>query len=92
MQRSYNSGKNRFIVFCQEVNLTPFPAAESTLCIFVAYLALQGSKHQTLKSYLSAVRHLQIENNCFDPFIQQSLVKLELVLKGSKHYQAALGV
>ena len=27
-----------------------------------------------------------------DPFNQQSLVKLELVLKGIKHYQAALGV
>ena len=92
MQRSYNSGKNRFITFCQEANLTPFPAAESTLCIFAAYLALQGLKHQTIKSYLSAVRHLQIEKNCFEPFNQQSLVKLELVLKGIERYQAALGV
>ena len=91
-QRSYNAGKNRFITFCQEANLTPFPAAESTLCIFAAYLALQGLKHHTIKSYLSAVRHLQIEKNCFDPFNQQSLVKLELVLKGVKRYQAALGV
>jgi len=64
-----------------------FPAAKSTLCIFAAYLARQGLKHQTIKSYLSAVRHLQIEKNCFDPFNQQSLVKLELVLKGIERYQ-----
>ena len=48
--------------------------------------------HQTIKSYLLAVRHLQIEKNCFDLFNQQSLVKLELVLKGIKRYHAALGV
>ena len=91
MQWSYNSGKDRFVTFRQEANLTCFLAAESTLCIFAAYLALQGLKHHTIKSYLSAVRHLQIEKNCFDPFNQQSLVKLELVLKGVKRYQAALG-
>ena len=32
------------------------------------------------------------EKNYFDPFNQQSLVKLELVLKGIKRYQAALGI
>ena len=72
--------------------MPPCPASERTLCCFAAYLAFQGLKHQSIKNYLSAVRHLQIENECFDPFSQQTLARLELVMRGIKRYQASQNI
>ena len=59
-RRSYRSAQNRYISFCQLANVTPFPVSTHILCQFVAFLGSQGLKHQTVKSYLSAVRHAQI--------------------------------
>ena len=60
---------------------------EQTLCRFVGYLAQEGLAHQTIKGYLSAVRHLQISRGLPDPF-QQAQPKLEYTLKGIKSTQA----
>ena len=92
-QWSYNSGKNRFITFCQEANLTHFPAAKSTLCIFAAYI-ISSTRLKTPDDKRLPLSGLPLTNRekLFDPFNQQSLIKLELVLKGIKRYQAALGV
>ena len=54
---------------------------------FVAALVNQGLKLQTIKCYLSAVRHLQIECGGGDPRVE-SMPLLALTLRGAKREQA----
>ena len=56
-------------------------------CQFVAILANDKLCHATIKCYLSAVRHLHLENNCLDPKIT-NIGRLEQVLRGVKYIQA----
>ena len=81
--RSYESAKRRYSQFCLLNKLTPLPLTEYNLCIFAAYLANSGLAHQTIKCYLSAVKHLQIESGMGDPSMS-SMPKLEHVLRGIK--------
>ena len=62
------------------------PASEEGLCRFVARLA----GDQTIKSYLSGVRHLHIEGSP-DPFIQP-LHRLHYTLRGVKRLEGEKGV
>ena len=86
-QKAYRSGKNKYLKFCEKAATPPLPVTEQSLCRFVGYLAKEGLAHQTMKCYLSAVRHLQISGGFPDPF-QQALPKLEYTLKGVKSTQA----
>ena len=52
---------------------------EGKLCSFVAFVANSGLAHQTVKCYLSAIRHLQIKSGMGDPQIS-AMPKLEHVL------------
>ena len=63
---------------------------ENQLCFYVSYLANEGLAHQTIKSYLSAVRHLQISYGYPDPHIGD-MPRLEQVLKGIKSSQVRQG-
>ena len=56
------------------------------MCEFVASTA-KGFKHQTIKSHLAAVRHMQILVGWGDPLIH-SMPLLECVLRGVKSEQA----
>ena len=67
--------------------MTPLPAAEHQLCQFVSLLANQSLCHNTIKSYLAAVRHLHIAEGYGDPHISR-MAKLEQVLRGIKLVQA----
>ena len=67
------------------------PASESTLCYFVSFLATAKLKHQTIKCYLSAVRHLHITEGHNDPF-KVDLPRLHYVLRGIKRSQGEEGV
>lgn len=67
----------------------PLPVSEDRLCQFVAFLRLEGLRHQTAKSYLSAVRHLQISQGRGDPCIS-SMPRLELVMRGMKRSQTGI--
>ena len=58
----------------------------------MTFLASQALKHQTIKCYLSAVRHAQIEAGLHDPFYNTDLSRLEYVLKGIKREQASKGI
>ena len=49
----------------------------------VAFVANSGLAHQTIKCYLSAIRHLQIESGRGDPQIS-TIPKLDHVLRGIK--------
>ena len=79
--RFYHTGQCHYIAFCQDANFQPLPLSEHTLCIFVAHLASEGLTHQTIKSYLSALRHYHIMSGRGDPFI---VPLLQYVLRGIK--------
>ncbi len=51
-------------------------------------LSTDALKHQTIKCYLSGIRHAQIALGHGDPFANQSMPRLEYVLKGIKRSQA----
>ena len=66
--QSYKSGQNRYLRFCQDAALSPWPLSEQALCLFVAQLGKEGLRHQSIKCYLSAVRFLSIMRSEGDPF------------------------
>ena len=59
----------------------PFPVSEELFCHCVAFLAKNAIVHNPIKSYLSAVRHLQISFGFADPFMA-SMSHLEQILRG----------
>ena len=83
-RRTYALAKRRYATFCQSASLASLPLSEGTLCKYVAYLAKQDLKHQSIKCYLSALRHLQIEAGLGDPYAPGAFPRLEYVLKGVK--------
>ena len=42
--------------------MLPLPVSESGLCKFVTYLAEQGLKYRTIKTYLSGTQYLHIRS------------------------------
>ena len=82
--RTYSSGLHRYMVFCTAANLQPIPLAEHTLCMFAAQLAKEGLTHQTIQSYLSAIRHFHIYSGQGDPFVAAPFPLLQYVLRGIK--------
>jgi hypothetical protein len=86
-KQTYKSAKRRYLTFCSLHDIAPIPTSEWVLCRYVAYLANEGLTHSTIRGYLSAVRHLHIEEDRGDPNIS-GMAKLELVLKGVKMVQA----
>ena len=69
--------------------MTPIPAKEDTLLMFVGHLAQQGLAYQTIKVYLSAVRILHVSAGLHNEFAGQLTPRLEMVLKGIKKDKAA---
>ena len=76
-------------VFCREAQVEPSPFVEHTLCMFCAHLASEGLSHQTIKSYLSAIRHYHIVEGKGDPFIANVFPLLQYVLRGIKRSPAS---
>ena len=74
---TYKSGQNRYLLFCKLYHITnALPVNEQTLC----YLGEEGL---AIKSYLSAVRYLQISYGFPSPF-NVPMPCLELILRGIK--------
>ena len=86
-QRAYLAGKKKYMLFCQDTSTSPLPVTEVKLVNFVAFAVDKGLKHQTIKCYLSAIRHLQIEWGGGDPRVEK-MPLLELTLRGAKRQQA----
>jgi hypothetical protein len=80
----YGSGQRRYMAFCSGANLSPLPLVEHTLCMFVTYLAT----HQTIKSYLSAIRRYHILAGQGDPFTGNPFPQQQYVLRGIKRSPA----
>lgn len=57
---SYSSAQKRYLHFCDSYKIPPLPLSDTSLCLFAAFLAYQGLKQQSIKSYLAALRHLQV--------------------------------
>ena len=90
-KKVYSSGQKRFLEFCSlyEIN-DVLPVSQELLCYFVAYLGKQGLRHSTIKSYLAAVRSLQVDYGFNSPF-EESMPKLDRVMKGIKVEQGKKG-
>jgi len=86
-QRAYTAGKKKYLMFCQESGTAPLPVTEKKLLGFVAFAINQRLKHQTIKCYLSAVRHLQVACGGGDPRVE-SMPLLELALRGARKEQS----
>ena len=90
-QQVYRCGSRRFQKFCSLHNLRPYPAGESMLTSFIAWLYQTGVTAGTIKSYLSAaVRYTQISLGHGDPHAA-SMPQLEYVVKWVKRKTAAQG-
>ena len=86
-QKTYASAQSRYLSFCSQFLLTPLPVSESQLCRFVSFLATEKVSHSSTKTYLSAVRHLQVSYCYPDPQLY-SMPKLQGVVRGIKSQQA----
>ena len=73
----------RFYSFCDRFHVfNPFPVTESILCSFAAFLADEKLSPQSIKTYLAAVRNIQISLGLPDPRQESSLPVLERVQAG----------
>ena len=89
-QRTYRSGQNKYLRFCEAGGFQAVPASEAVLCRFVAHTAEVGLRHRTIKVYLSAVRFLHIaegEKDLFEP----GLLRLQYTLQGISRAEAEKG-
>ena len=76
-KKVYSTGQKHFMKFCSEYYIqNVLPVDEDVLCYFVAYLGKQGLGHGTIKSYLAAVRSLQIDYGFHNPF-DKNMPKLD---------------
>ena len=69
------------MAFCSRFQLQPLHLQEITLCRFVGYLTNFSLGYQTVRCYLSALRHLQICAGFPDPSLSL-LPRLNYMLKG----------
>lgn len=90
-QRTYRSGQNKFIKFCEAGGFQAVPASEVVLCRFVAHTAEMGLRYRTIKVYLSAVRFLHIAEGKKDPF-EPELARLQYTLQGFRRAEAEKGL
>ena len=66
------------------MNLPHLPASEETIALFISYLGSEKVSYKTIKSYLSAVRHLHISFGL--PFVGIS-PRSHLLIRGIKRTQ-----
>ena len=88
-QRCYSAGQQRYIQFCTQANLTQIPTSESTLSLFVAYLARTGLAHSTIKVYLSSIGNLHLSCSQHHVYRRALTPRLEQILQGIKREQAS---
>ena len=87
-RRTYQAGITKFVNFCDMFNITnPLPVSQSVLCLFISYLASSGLSYGTIKTYLAAVRYLQISKDLPEPRAVP-MPKLALVERGIRRIKA----
>ena len=89
---TYESAACKFNKFRTQFNMpNPFPVTRNLLIYFAMYLAQQGLEEQSIKTYLAAVRQLQLTMGLPNPCDSSSLPWLQLVLTGIRRMQAESG-
>lgn len=84
-RKTYNMGTKRWLQFCSDHGvLSPLPAAEGDLCLFVTLLA-RSLRHSTIRSYLAGVRSFHVESGFPDPTENAKL--LHRMLQGVRRVQ-----
>ena len=92
MQDLYRSAQQRYLKFCNEKHLFPIPTSENVICYYVSSLASDCQlKHQTIKAYISAIRHPQITEGLSDPF-KAEMPRLDYVMREIKRVQGKKGL
>ena len=82
--RSYKVGQSRYLAFCCQIQCSAIPTSESTMLLFVAYLAKEKLSYTTIKVYLAAIRNLHITARMHHTYQEQLTPYLEQVLQGIK--------
>ena len=82
-KKTYKAAEKRYLDFCKSFSITPLPTSENILCYYTACLGQQGLSHNTIKTYLSGVRQIQIGYGYPDPTIDH-MPRLRQILKGVK--------
>ena len=57
---TYTSAKRRLVSFCQQLNLTPLPASQHTVALFVTHLSQAGLWASSIQAYIAAICHLHM--------------------------------
>ena len=81
-QKSYLAGLKHYITFCSQAKLAPIPTTETTLLLFVTYLANQNLAYSTIRVYLTAIRSVHVTEGKHNTFESQLTPRLLLVMKG----------
>lgn len=67
---SYNSKLTKYLTFCTEQRMAPFPASSLQMQLYIAYLSLQGIAPSSFAQYVSAVmtahRHMLLPTPCIE--------------------------
>jgi len=74
--------------FCAETQLSPIPATERTLLLFVTSMAASNISHSSIKVYLLAIRHMHILSGLNENLSHQFTTRLQLAILGIKGRQA----
>ena len=69
----YRSVASTFVHFCISIRCTTLPLQQETVLRFVVHLATTGITYQSIITYLSGVRFLQITNGFPDPGLSSLL-------------------
>ena len=77
------------MTFCNQASRVTVPTSESTLLLFVAYLASRNLSYATIKTYLSGVRSIHVASGHHSSFNECLSPRLHQVLKGIKKEKAA---
>ena len=88
-QKTYDSAIKRFSSFCSLYSIaSPFPVSEPILCYYAAYLLTQRLAPQTIKTYLAAIRYMQVLLGLPEPRQFTSLPCLQLLQRGIQRTHA----
>ena len=82
-RRTYSTGEQRYLAYCQLCCWEPFPTTDYKLSCFCAYLA-NSVRLCTIAVYVQAVRNAQLEYGLEDPNRESWLLKR--VMKGIQRY------
>ena len=79
--RYYKAGQSQYLAFCCQIQCSAIPTSESTMLLFVAYLAKERLSYTTIKVYLPAIHNLHTTASMYHTYQEQLTTHLEQVLQ-----------